>query len=345
MADVTYPSSTDGNAVVKQLTSITINSGDTVTVQNRCKGLILYCQGDCTINGTLTMTAKGAGPGAPSSPVPSNGLRWAWLKTGASDGPFSSSDFPLGALGPEASPLTNPDAFGVAAAIAVQSTKVGGSGGANASGSTPWNNYPTRIGGTITNGTGGGGGAAGYNGGGTGGVGNCWGGGGGGGGAGAGGNGVAGSPGNGTAGGNGGPGPEGGRVGGGGGAGAPAGSGGPDPDGNGHDGETGVGGLLCLFVGGNLTVGPSGVISSNGSGGGDASPPGGGGNAGGGGGSGGGRIIIVHAGTYTNNGSVACGGGALGKGGPNPQGGGGAGEFSGAGGAGAVTTIQVDAAV
>lgn len=345
MADVIYSSSNDGNAVVRQLTSITINNGDTVSVQNRCKGLILYCQGDCVINGTLTMTAKGAGPGAPSSPVPGNGLRWAWLKNGASDGPFVSGDFPLGALGPEASPHTNPDAFGTPEAIAVQSTKVGGSGGAATSG--PVDSGPPnadRVGGTATNGTGGGGGGMGYNGGGIGGVGNCWGGGGGGGGGGAGGSGTAGGAGSGTAGGNGGPGPEGGRVGGGGGAGAPPGSGGPDPDGNGHDGGVGVGGLLCLFVGGDLTVGPSGVISSNGVAGGDAAPPGGGSNAGAGGGSGGGRIIIVHAGTYTNNGSVVCNHGGGGTGGSNPQGSGGAPDYAGSGGAGTVTVTQVDAA-
>ena len=346
MANVTYPSTTDGDAIVKQYSSITINSGDTVTVQNRCKGLILYCQGDCTINGTLTMTAKGAGPGAPASPVPANGLRWAWRKSGATDGPFSSSDFPLAALGPEAAALINPGAFTEPEAVAVISKKTGGSGGSSSSG--PVTSGPPnadRVGGTTPNGTGGGGGGMGYNGGGNGGAGSCWAGGGGGGGAAAGGSGTSGQAGSGAQGGAGGVGPEGSRVGGGGGAGAPAGAGGPDPDGDGNPGSTGVGGLLCLFVGGNLTVGPAGVISSNGSAGGDAGPPGAGGNAGGGGGSGGGRIILVHAGTYTNNGSVVCTGGAYAYGGPSPgtsPGGGSSAERSGVGGAGAVTSIQVD---
>jgi len=342
MANVTYPSTTDGNAVVKQYSSITIDAGDTVTVQNRCKGLIIYCQGDCTINGTLSMTGKGAGPGAPTSPVPGNGLRWAWRKTGASDGPFVSGDMPLGSLGPEAAALLNPGALGVPEAIVVQSKTVGGAGNNTpGSGNTPWGNYADRAGGTTPNGTGGGGSGTGYNGGGNGAPGNCWAGGGGGGGGGAGGSGTAGANASGTTGGNGGVGPESSRVGGGGGAGAPAGTGGPDPDGDGNDGETGVGGLLCLFVGGDLTVGPTGVISSNGAGGGHAAPPGGGSNCGGGAGSGGGRIIIVHAGTYTNNGTVACNGGAGGGGGPNPTS---APDNykSGTGGAGAVTSIQVD---
>lgn len=344
MADVTYPSTTDGDAVVKQYSSITIDAGDTVTVQNRCKGLILYCQGDCTINGTLTMTAKGAGPGAPASPVPSNGLRWAWKKDGASDGPFSSPDLPLAALGSAASAITNPGALSEPEVVAVQSKKTGGAGNtSNTGGDPPWPASSNRVGGTTPNGTGGGGAGIGYNPGGTGGTGNCWGGGGGGGGAGAGGHGQSGTNGNVTAGGNGGSGPEGGRVGGGGGAGAPPGPGGPDGDGSGANGAAGVGGLICLFVGGNLTVGPAGVISSHGSAGGNAGPPGGGSNCGGGAGSGGGRIIIVYTGTYTNNGTVACNGGAGGGGGPNP---GGAPDpyTSGAGGAGSVTSVQVNPA-
>ena len=344
MADVTYPSTTDGDAIVKQYSSITIDAGDTVTVQNRCKGLILYCQGDCTINGTLTMTAKGAGPGAPASPVPSNGLRWAWKKDGASDGPFSPGDFPLAALGSAASAITNAAGFGEPEAVAVQSKKTGGAGNSTpASGDPPWPASSNRVGGTTPNGTGGGGSGTAYNGGGNGGTGNCWGGGGGGGGGGAGGHGQSGSDASVTAGGNGGSGPEGGRVGGGGGAGSPPGNGGPDGDGSGANGGAGVGGLLCLFVGGNLTVGPAGVISSHGSAGGHASPPGGGSNCGGGAGSGGGRIIIVYAGTYTNNGTVACNGGAGGGGGPNPTSAP-DGYTSGTGGAGAVTSVQVNAA-
>ena len=123
MADVTYPSTTDGDAIVKQYSSITIDAGDTVTVQNRCKGLILYCQGDCTIDGTLTMTAKGAGPGAPLH------LFHKWIemgmeKDGASDGPFSAPDFPLAALGSAVLAITNPGAFNEPEAVAVVSVKL-----------------------------------------------------------------------------------------------------------------------------------------------------------------------------------------------------------------------------
>ena len=64
MANVTYTvpnknGSYDGDMVVKQYTSINIDAGDTVTVDQPCRGLMILCQGDCTINGTLSMRSKG----------------------------------------------------------------------------------------------------------------------------------------------------------------------------------------------------------------------------------------------------------------------------------------------
>ena len=45
----------EGDWLVKEYTSITINSGDTVKMTNAgAKGMLIYCQGDCTINGTLS---------------------------------------------------------------------------------------------------------------------------------------------------------------------------------------------------------------------------------------------------------------------------------------------------
>ena len=43
--------------VVKQYTSMTIDAGDTVTTDQPCRGLMILVQGDCTINGTLSMQA------------------------------------------------------------------------------------------------------------------------------------------------------------------------------------------------------------------------------------------------------------------------------------------------
>ena len=57
--NVSFPSSLDGPTVYKYFNNMTINEGHTVTTSNRCKGLVITCLGDCTINGSLSMTARG----------------------------------------------------------------------------------------------------------------------------------------------------------------------------------------------------------------------------------------------------------------------------------------------
>ena len=163
MANVTYPVTQDGDAVVKQYSSITINAGDTVTVDNRCKGLIIYCKGDCTIDGTLSMTEKGAKSDAPGAPdINPAGIRWVWYNPGSSDGPVSGPDVPLEALGPAAEAISNGGAWGRSDVVLTTSAFAGGSGSSSPdSGNTPWGSQSDRVGGTATNGTGGGGAAAG----------------------------------------------------------------------------------------------------------------------------------------------------------------------------------------
>jgi len=51
----TLASTTDGDPIVKQYTSFTLNAGHIMTVSNRCKGLVIFCTGDVTINGTISM--------------------------------------------------------------------------------------------------------------------------------------------------------------------------------------------------------------------------------------------------------------------------------------------------
>ena len=58
--NVTISVTAQTGIAIKQYTSITINSGHTLTVNNPCRGLILYSQGDVTISGTITMTEKGS---------------------------------------------------------------------------------------------------------------------------------------------------------------------------------------------------------------------------------------------------------------------------------------------
>ena len=53
-------STTDGAPIIKNFTDLTINSGVTLSVSNRCRGLIIYCSGNCVINGTISMDSKGA---------------------------------------------------------------------------------------------------------------------------------------------------------------------------------------------------------------------------------------------------------------------------------------------
>lgn len=52
--------SLDGAPVIKQFTSINIPQYVTVSVDKRCKGLIMLCQGNVTINGSISMDYLGA---------------------------------------------------------------------------------------------------------------------------------------------------------------------------------------------------------------------------------------------------------------------------------------------
>lgn len=58
-ANTSLTSTLDGSPVIMNYTDLTINSGVTLTVSNRCRGLIIYCSGNCIINGTLSMDARG----------------------------------------------------------------------------------------------------------------------------------------------------------------------------------------------------------------------------------------------------------------------------------------------
>ena len=71
----------DGDMVIKQYTSFTLNAGHTfgVVIRNFFRGMLIYVQGDCVINGTIDMTARGA------SADPTNTSSWGSL-TGNSDG-------------------------------------------------------------------------------------------------------------------------------------------------------------------------------------------------------------------------------------------------------------------
>jgi hypothetical protein len=309
-----------GDPVVKNFQSLTINNGILFSPLRACRGLIIYCTGNLTVNGTISMTGKGGGVGT---------------KIAAPLGIATSTD-------------SRYDLVDATLYFNNCSSSVAGGRGIPThwnwapSGSIWFSNYKIRVplSGSVA------GGSAGSPSGGTGGAGSagifCCGGGGGGGGAanfagGAGGRGTIFAGGSGGTGGITGPTPAAGSISGffeaasqvsagAGGAGNPAGVAGA-----GTAGSIGAGGLIILIVRGNVTI--NGTISSNGSIGGSCAPTGGGG----GGGSGGGRIIIIYGGTYSNVGSVVANGANGGTGGPVPNGG-----PAGAGGAGSITTRKVN---
>lgn len=344
MANVTFTvpnknGSYDGDMVVKQYTSAIIDTGDTVTTDQPCRGLFILVKGDLTVNGTLTMSSRGAfanpttSGGSDSNSVDSNGLRFPFVTSGGSDSLTAAATL-LNGCGTEArSVIANfPTLSSNGTVISI--SRDGGAGGAladayNSSGSTAGG-----TGGTATNGTGGGGAGkayyfarskAGAKGG-------CF-----GGGSGSGGIRSYSNPGNNTNsstpvdyGGAGGQGQYYGQFANvcGGGAGNPG--GGVKAGGTSTDGSSGTGGVIILVVAGNVTIGASGKILANGAPGGVAS-----GNANDmeGGASGGGRIIIAHTGTYTNNGTVQAVGGKAATSGMSGTGG--------DGGVGAVTIQQI----
>jgi hypothetical protein len=307
-----------GDTIVKNYQDLTINSGILFSPLRACRGMIIYCTGNLTVNGTISMTGKGGG---------------VITKIAAPIGIASSTDSRYDL---------------VDATLYFNNLSSSASGGRGIpthwnwapSGSAWFSNFKVRVplSGSVA------GGAAGAHQG-SGGAGTagifCCGSGGGGGGGGYYSNAPGGSGGRGTiftAGSGGGAGgmpyaaggagtyeistPSG--IGGGGGAGAGGSSG----------NSGGVGGLLILIVRGNITI--NGTLSSNGANGSNGTAPSPDSNyqSGGGGGSGGGRIMIIYGGTYTNTGTIVVNGGSGGVGN--------LGNFvGGAGGAGSTTVKKL----
>ena len=88
----------DGDMVFKQYTSLTVDSGQTLSTNVPCRGMFIYVTGDCAINGTINMTGKGAyaNPASTSSPtwgsagsdgnlLGSDGLRLGLVKSGSTE--------------------------------------------------------------------------------------------------------------------------------------------------------------------------------------------------------------------------------------------------------------------
>lgn len=331
-ADTELASVQDGDMVVVNAESLTIDAGCTLTTANRCRGLIIYCRGDAVINGTLSMTARGCHanpaesttttdtPVAPSDghAVPSEGLIIRRLAEGQTDTHTADTlGYGCGqaAVDGEAhQPVVDGD--GVVIAI----PRVGGPGGVGGNSQATGDDL---TGGTATNGSGGGGAGSmsfGTHTGEDGTAGTCW--------SGGTGSGARSNTGTYVA-----PEPYGGSGGDGEIIGA-SGGGAGNPGGTGHnsgDGEDGTGGLLVLIVRGNITFGPSASLESAGSDGGGST------TGDGGGGSGGGVIVVLCGGIVIGMLAFDVSGGAGGTGNNATY------DLGGAGGDGSVIgPIQID---
>ena len=304
-----FTSVLDGDPVVKTFDNFVINENHIVTVTQRCKGLYLFIDGDLTINGILSMTARGANaPGKFVGIDYFNGfIYFNDLNI------FEEHGLPTvvknGGLGASAvqTYTSGDDKHQALPGLDGESIEDGlGGGGSGASRSSHGGTCKSGAGAQATSFSGGPGGGAAccLDSGGT-------------------------AP---VAGANGGPGGAG-KVFGtqnyytrssGGGAGNPGGTkyvtvpGGSDTRGWAYNGQPGTGGLILLFVKGNILFGPNGKIESKGSNGGDA-------GYNGGGGSGGGCIKLFTPNDFTDFTKLDVSGG-LGGTGLSPGGKGGAGS-------------------
>ena len=329
----------DGDMYVANYTGLTIASGHTITVDQGCRGLLIYVDGNVSISGTLSMKGKGghcdptASGGSDTSAVNTNGLQLGLLKEGASD-TLAAATF-AGAGNAAVAAVSNQPAIdgdGVKVSM-IKLGSTGGGGGSTNCGNCGASGSAGTAGttGAVAISTGGGGGGGAWGGGspasgGSGGQGGVF-----SGGAGGGGKSWSGSA---AGGGN-----YGGAGGGGGAnnqnqAGAHGGAGNPGGAGvgnggsyggtGGQPGQTGCGGILWLIVSGDVTVNSGGLITAGGMNSGAGSAH----RTPGGGGSGAGSIMILQAGTYTNNGTVEAPGGT-------------ANTYGGAGGAGGIYQTQI----
>jgi hypothetical protein len=308
-----------GDTIVKNYQSLTIDSGILFSPLRACRGMVIYCTGNLTVNGTISMTGKGGGVAtkiaAPIGVASSTDSRfdlvdatlyfnnlsssasggrgipthWNWAPSGSAW--FSNFKVRVPLSGSVAGGAAGAwQGTGAAGPAGIFCCGSGGGGGGGGYYSQPAAGGAGSRGTIFTGGSGGGGGGWAYA---TGGTGTY----------------EVSAP--------------------------AAGSGGTGAGGAGGN-SSGVGGLLILIVRGNITI--NGTLSSNGATGGTGTSPGEGPNAnyqsGGGGGSGGGRIMIIYGGTYANTGTIVTNGGS--------GAGGNLGNYvGGAGGAGSTTVKKV----
>ena len=65
--NVTNPNGHDGDMVLRQYSSFNLSSGNTLTANNDCRGVMIFVDGDATINGTITVVGAYGGTPADNS--------------------------------------------------------------------------------------------------------------------------------------------------------------------------------------------------------------------------------------------------------------------------------------
>jgi len=169
---IMIPSVQDGDMVVVNAINLILDSDYTLTVANRCRGLTIYCTGNATIDGTLSMTARGCHanpadssvtsdtPVAPSdgNAVPPGGIAIRRLAEGNNDTNMDTDLFQGCGNAMVNNEINQPEIVGNGIVISVP--RVGGKGAVGSTGSGTQSGGP---GGTVTNAPGGGGSAARYN--------------------------------------------------------------------------------------------------------------------------------------------------------------------------------------
>lgn len=250
--------------------NLTINAGATLTAAARKLGLLVFVDGNVTVNGTLDMSARGANHSATGSNVSAFNVR-IYEATDAADNVLPGA----GAAGGARQTGTNNGNPGTAGA----NGQCGGGGGGGCRLGTSANSGAGAAG-TAFGGGGGGGGEHGTSG-------------------------VAqDAAASGGAGGDAAISDKSRAAGGGAGN---AGGAAAFDNGSADAGGTGTGGVLIVCAA-SITIGAAGLVQADGAAGGNAATDGG--NGGGGGGSGGGSISLYHTGSYTNGGTVQADGGA-----------------------------------
>ena len=317
----------DGDMWVGNFTDLTIDASVTLTVDQPCRGMLIYVSGDCTINGALSMTCRGGksdptiSGGSDSAVVNASGLQLGVLTSGGSQ-TLAANTF-AGAGSAAVTAVGNQDAIssnGTVYSILKEGADGGAAGGegkdSGDAGTTGAAAISTGGGGTglaSSNRAKGGDGGA-FSGGASGGS-------------------VRGA--GSTAG------TAGGDYGGAGGHGAThsgnaeqimAGAGNPPGDGvaGGNGGTEGVGGIIWLLVGGDLTIGSGATVQCDGA---DGQQTGSGTRYPGSG-SGAGALQVLYAGTLSNSGTFRAEGGLLGVGSPSSL-------QAGSGGDGGVNSAQI----